>query len=177
MAKRKHLPQRWTPFHRCDLEGFLDELGRRTGRVPVGEADVPIAIYQNARYEVHVHRFTKMPIGMTVIQLSIKRRDKREIHDWRDLQRIKNEIVGPEIEAIEIYPAESRLVDTANQYHLWCFPEGHQVPVGYCDGRVVMAADSNAKTSMGSRQRPFEDGTPEGSITVAEAERRIREGK
>jgi hypothetical protein len=41
------------------------------------------------------------------------------VHDWRDLQRIKNELVGPECEAVELYPAESRLVDTANQYHLW----------------------------------------------------------
>jgi len=28
-------------------------------------------------------------------------------------------IVGEEHEAFEVYPAESRLVDTANQYHLW----------------------------------------------------------
>jgi hypothetical protein len=37
------------------------------------------------------------------------------VHDWRDLQRIKNQLVGPECEAVELYPAESRKVDTANQ--------------------------------------------------------------
>jgi hypothetical protein len=44
------------------------------------------------------------------------RLDGQAIHDWRELQRIKNEIVGDEIEAVELYPAESRLLDTANWY-------------------------------------------------------------
>ncbi len=70
--------------------------------------------------------------------LSIKRRDKEVIHDWRHLQIIKNEIVGEEHEGFELYPAESRLVDTANQYHLWVFknPE-HRMPIGFNQGRHV----------------------------------------
>jgi hypothetical protein len=51
--------------------------------------------------------------------LSIKRIDQEPVHDWRDLQRIKNQLLGPDCEAVELYPAEERLVDTANQYHLW----------------------------------------------------------
>lgn len=54
--------------------------------------------------------------------LSIRRQDRQPCRDWRDFQRIKNQLAGPEYEAMEIYPAESRLVDMANQYHLWCFP-------------------------------------------------------
>lgn len=50
-------------------------------------------------------------------------------HDWRDFQRIKNELVAPEAEAVELFPAESRLVDTANHYHLWVFPE-YRFPFG-----------------------------------------------
>ena len=54
------------------------------------------------------------------IHLSIRRQDREPCHDWRDFQRIKNQLAGPEWEGLEIYPAESRLVDMANQYHLWC---------------------------------------------------------
>lgn len=63
--------------------------------------------------------------------LSIKRIDKDPIHDWRDLQEIKNQLCGDEREALEIYPAESRLIDTANQYHLFVMPEGEDIPFGF----------------------------------------------
>lgn len=69
--------------------------------------------------------------------LSIKRIDRQPLHDWRELQKIKNELVGPECEAIELYPAESRLTDSANQYHLWACPDPKfRFPVGW-EGRLV----------------------------------------
>ena len=86
------------------------------------------------------------------VQLSIKRRDRQVIHDWRHLQRIKNEIVGPECEGVEMYPAESRLVDTANQYWLHvCTDPSYRFPFGFNDGRIV-----NEESVAGSVQRPFE---------------------
>ena len=87
--------------------------------------------------------------------ISIKRRDKCPIHDWRDMQRIKNDVVGEECEAMEIYPAESRLMDTANQYHLFAFtnPE-NTIPIGF-RGRAVF--DSTIVAHRGAVQRPFED--------------------
>lgn len=66
-----------------------------------------------------------------MVHLSIKRNDKQPVQDWRDKQAIKNEICGPEREAIEIFPAESRLVDEADQAHLWVFPEGDKLPLGF----------------------------------------------
>jgi hypothetical protein len=55
-----------------------------------------------------------------VVQLSIKRHDGKPIEpSWRDKQEIKNQLVAEECEGIELYPAESRLVDQSNQYHLW----------------------------------------------------------
>ena len=53
--------------------------------------------------------------------LSIRRQDREPVRDWRDFQRIKNQLAGPEWTAVEIYPAESKKVDGANQYHLWAF--------------------------------------------------------
>lgn len=93
-------------------------------------------IFLNDVYQVNV-RERESPIGK-LIHLSIKRRDKQSIHDWRDLQAIKNELVGQEYEAVELYPAESRVVDTANQYHLWCSPDPEfRFPFGFNDGRIV----------------------------------------
>lgn len=83
-------------------------------------------VWMNDQYQVALRDAGE---GMT--HLSIKRRDKQAVHDWRHFQRIKNELCGPEREGIELYPAESRLVDSANQYHLWVFPEGFILPVGF----------------------------------------------
>lgn len=81
--------------------------------------------------------------------LSIRTRDRAPVHDWRDLQRVKDEIVGPEAEGVELYPAESRLVDASNQYHLWVFEPPFRFPFGYVDRLVT------EEPLFGSVQRPF----------------------
>jgi hypothetical protein len=48
----------------------------------------------------------------------------------RDHAAIKNQLTGPETEAFELYPAESRLLDPSNYYILWCFPGLHRIKVG-----------------------------------------------
>lgn len=106
-------------------------------------------IWLNSRYQVAI-RVMNGSVG-ELHHLSIKRLDKRPIHDWRELQRIKNELVGPEAEAVEIYPRESNLMDTSNQFHLWVFPT-YEFPFGYKSGRLVTEAMSG-----GSIQRPFPD--------------------
>jgi hypothetical protein len=54
-----------------------------------------------------------------MVHVSYHRRDRAPIRDWRVGQRIKNEVCGPEWEAVEVYPAESRVVDTSNEFHTW----------------------------------------------------------
>jgi hypothetical protein len=49
---------------------------------------------------------------------------------WRDKQKIKNELFGRERVAVEVFPAESDLVDEANMYHLWVLPFGFNIPFG-----------------------------------------------
>jgi hypothetical protein len=61
--------------------------------------------------------------------LQIWRRDKKKVHSWTDLQRIKTEIVGAEAEGMELYPAESRVVNQAHVYHLWVVT-GVRIPIG-----------------------------------------------
>jgi hypothetical protein len=95
-------------------------------------------LYKSEHYQVAIdkspaHGFN----GMIVWHLSIKRNDKAPIMDWRDLQDIKNKLVGVETEAIQLFPAESRCVDSANQYHLFAFmKEGKhtrqpKIPIGW----------------------------------------------
>lgn len=100
-------------------------------------------VYLNDTYQVGLCRIPfidgdRANKAAVLIRLSIRRLDRAPIHDWRDLQAIKNELVGPECEAVELYPAESRLVDTANQYWLWCYNDPtYRFPFGFSDGRRV----------------------------------------
>ena len=105
-------------------------------------------IWMNDTYQVAVTR--QAPNGMPALtSLSIRRRDRQPIHDWRHLQEIKNQLLGEEAEAIELYPAESRKVDSANQFWLWHI-EGVKYPFGFNERLVT-------ETRIGkSVNRPFE---------------------
>ena len=94
--------------------------------------------------------------GIEVTWISIRRIDREPIHDWRDLQRIKNDIAGPESEAMELYPAESRLMDTANQYHLFAFPEGeeHRFPIGF---PMRAVRDEEGRFGLNTKQRKLSE--------------------
>jgi hypothetical protein len=104
-----------------------------------------VTVWENDKYQVHVR-----PQG-AITHLSIRRMDREPIHDWRDLQTIKNMLVGESHEAVEIYPAEDRLVDTSNQYHLWVFSDpSFRLPFGFGE-RLVM--DPNQAAATGAKQR------------------------
>lgn len=47
---------------------------------------------------------------------------------WRDKQRIKNELFGPDFTAVEVMPPEGELIDEANMYHIWVLPPGFLLP-------------------------------------------------
>ena len=90
--------------------------------------------------------------GMPLIHLSVKRHDKQPIHDWRDMQKIKNSLAGPQYEGVELYPPEKRLVDTANQYHIWVFGDPEfSLGLGFPE-RFVDYTEVEAKPN-GSAQR------------------------
>jgi hypothetical protein len=102
--------------------------------------------WRNNLYLVEVNRNPNKPM----IYVSIRRLDRAPVHDWRHFQRIKNELVGAEYEGVELYPAESRLLDTANQYHLWVFKEPNlRFPFGF-DERAVTSVSLG-----GGKQRPY----------------------
>lgn len=47
---------------------------------------------------------------------------------WRDKQRIKDELFGPEFTAVEVMPPRGELIDEADMYHIWVLPPGFLLP-------------------------------------------------
>ena len=72
------------------------------------------------------------------------------MNNWQDMQTIKNRLVGTECDAFQIFPAESRMLNTANQYHLIVLPEGYLLPFGWHEGRSVVT--ENSENNAGSTQ-------------------------
>ncbi len=156
--------QKWTPFER----GAPIDL---TGNPKIDTKEV----WLNSIYQVFVYRSEDWP---KMIHLSIKTHDRSAIRDWRDLQRIKNELCGTTCEGVELFPAESRMTDLANQFHLWVLEPGEEFPFGWDDGRVVstdpeiMAAALEYERKLGvgpskAKQRDFKPHhTPEGCPEV-----------
>lgn len=163
---RREQDERMTPFERSfipqsEIEALRKALLERgTDPEEIEKAikeESTAEIYINNIYQVSKNRDSSIPKSSTnwpdMVHLSIKRRDRKPIHDWRHLQHIKNELVGPENEAVELYPKESRLMDTANQYHLYVLTDPEKsFPFGYrCERSVT--EDSVGK----SKQRKFND--------------------
>jgi len=61
-------------------------------------------LWRNDRYIVHV---TRRSDG-SVAHMSIRRTGKGAVRDWRHLQRIKNELAGPDTEASSLPRAVRR---------------------------------------------------------------------
>lgn len=135
----------WTPFERLHMESELC--------MAVGCHE----IWCNSRYQVQV-RFLDAPRGFPpMVHLSIKTHSKSERHDWRDFQRIKNELCGTEAEGVELYPAEKRLMDEANQFHMYVIAPGNRFPFGEQERTVMTPADlASDPAAIGARQRDFE---------------------
>lgn len=126
---RRTTPRRWTPFvftKVCDVARGLG--GER--------------MYENSRYVVIVAVLvdyeSPMWPGSTVVHLSIRRQDRESgPFPWRDLHRMKCELVGSESEGIELFPAASRNLDAANQRHMFCTMPGKHFEWGFNAGRNV----------------------------------------
>lgn len=103
---------------------------------PTGEPHPEGRIYANHLYTASLRRYPDgWPFGGGKwAQIGIHCGDGQARHDWRDFQNIKNDLVGVDWEALELYPAESRLLDPSNYYILWCAPK---IPLGKFVGRHV----------------------------------------
>lgn len=135
--------------HRRD-DGLV-EVTVAPGRV----MSAPREVWENAIYRVSVSRFSAHNFidGGAFARIGIERHDQSAEHDFRDYQHIKNDVCGEDWEAMELYPAEARLVDPSNFFILWAFPPG-VLNIGMAARQVLDLGEAQAP------QRPFPDGQP-----------------
>jgi hypothetical protein len=154
------------PFTNGQVCSRKDWIGWRTsgGRMSLDDANVSYEregkfteVWDNDVYHVLINKNYRDHNlrGCTMWHLAIERVDGDSIHDWRDLQAIKNMLVGPEHEAIELYPAESRATDRANVYHLYALiaKEGTKGPPHFPVGWTKEAHGKPLRLSKADRQR------------------------
>jgi len=148
----------------ADLAWTIDPWVWTRGEDPIPDqkyldngTEPPVVIYVNRDYQVSIFDDPGPGGGWPEMwHLSYKRRDREPFNDWRIKQRIKNSIVGPEHEGVELNPAESRLVDTANQLHLYVIKDPEvRFPFGF---QNRMVTDHEAP---GTKQRPGSGATDE----------------
>lgn len=78
----------------------------------------PDQVFKNNLYIVQVFNNVNR-FGRYYKKLMIRRSDSEVVRDFSTLQKIKNEVLGEDVEAIQFFPRESELTDVANLYWLW----------------------------------------------------------
>lgn len=77
-------------------------------------------VWLSKTHQVNVTPFVASSMGAGQ-WLSIKKLDKSPISTRDELAQVMRRLL-PGYSGFEVLPAPFRLVDSANQYHLWCFP-------------------------------------------------------
>lgn len=112
--------------------------GRQMTEVPREEwpfmpawESMPVRVWRSADYlavlyEQRADGLRRLSVNSTRRTANRKRRvgtDWRDGITWDELQRVKNECLGEDVWCVEVYPAQSDLVDVANIRHLWVLDE------------------------------------------------------
>jgi hypothetical protein len=132
-SSTKNKTRAWVPLHQDEILS----------------ARAQASVMVNDRYQIILRDCGQIEPFGAVIELSVKRLNQEPIFDWRDMQRIKNELFGRECEMVQVFPAESRLMDTSNQYWFYAFPSGYRIPLGWKERFLTEMSIG------GSKQRPF----------------------
>ena len=143
-----------TTFAEQQIAGAMEvgKLSRQQALEALIELTIADEVWMNNIYQVNKRTCPSVAGWPQMIHLSIKRRDRKPlgVEHFRVMQRIKNDLVGPANEGVEVYPAEEFLVDTSNQYHLWVLADPtHRFPFGFRGERTVLT-----KNVGGAVQRP-----------------------
>lgn len=117
----------WVPMRRIPMTAEI-----AATHDSIGMASHDLEVWTNGTYEAFLKPGEDGREG--ACHLSIKRMDRMATHNWRHLQQIKNEVMGELREAVELFPSEERIADTANQTHIWVMPTGVQLPFGFEHG-------------------------------------------
>jgi hypothetical protein len=146
----------YQPENRCFVTAQMELDGSTfdDAAAKLAAYDAQCSYWMNDIYQVQVRRFRCEPFNADMMHINIRRRDGAAIFDWRHRQWIKNQLAGEECEAFEVYPAESRLVDTSNKYHLWAFVDPTiRLPVTVQQGNARDVIEHEVRGPSGMRQR------------------------
>lgn len=114
-------PSKWAPY---------DHWRMQSPRAPY-----PSWRYWNSRYSITIRPEKQKLIRGTCWRMIIMRDDQSAHHDYRDYMRIKDDLFGPEYEAIELYPRRSRETDPSNAFVLFVF--ANRIPIGDQDKLIA----------------------------------------
>lgn len=118
----------WSPFREL-TDGELAAKALALGGNAYLQSKFCKRIYLNSRYVAFEHDDHGADgWGDSIKRFAVRRIDGQPLHDWQDLQRVKNELAGPQARAVEVYPPASDLVDSAHLYHLWVWPASVPCP-------------------------------------------------
>lgn len=70
-------------------------------------------------WRIGLHRH---PTLGAIRHLRVWRDDRRDGIPWDHLQQIKDEVLGEDVFAIEVYPPSDRVINEVNMRHLWEIP-------------------------------------------------------
>lgn len=99
-----------------------------------------IFITENSRsgcnYQVIIRQAELVPqqfeLGEEIVQIMVRRIDgKEEPIPWRDLQDIKDVVIGHEREALELYPAHKRRMHDMRFRVLWGVLSNEEIKIGW----------------------------------------------
>lgn len=98
-------------------------------------ADV-LRVLRNDIYVVQIYGVPWRHYHDPLLHLIVRRIDGGKSFPWRDLQRIKDELVSPDRTAVQVHPPDYEVVDQANLAHLWVYPSGFSLDFGLAQGKL-----------------------------------------
>lgn len=112
---RRLQKKEWNEFQ--DVTEEAKEKGRLLGRDMERDKFFD-RVYQNNKYIVQIFDNVERK-GKVYTKVMLRKSDSTPMIGWNDLYRIKCEIFGDEVEAVQFLPPKSELVDVANLYWFW----------------------------------------------------------
>ena len=142
-AKREWQPLTQTPDWavKAKHEQVMEQARVTFPELAVEEFRAPDEVWGSSQYTVTVHYLDDNRDGF--VEVGIHNYHRTTHVPWRHIQQIKNEVFGPDREAVQLFPAEDRLLDSANEYWIYVYPTSEApmrkrgVKIGMDRGRSV----------------------------------------
>lgn len=114
---------------------------------------IPLKVFESTKFLAILYKQR----ANDLVRLTVRKKSKKRDGNWEDgitwdeLQIIKNECLGEDVECIEVYPKQSDVINVSNMRHLWVldepckyrFPKEKSMP----DSEAAMLAITQLLTS------------------------------